>query len=282
MPYGGYEGYVGWKEETSYGIPVTGTYSVEVITDLRHSLNLNNVLLRPVGSRLVKAVLPGQKETQVVVTYNPASTTLLRYAIDDYTKSCTWWIKESDGISSGLAEALYYPGCQLNELVISGGPGEIVKAVATFWGNGTVRTGTPIAGASLPDPTTAGTPWQSPDQSFSYGTGGTANLIGTAVTAYSVTFNRNRERLYKFDQTLRAVPAKQFDVTGEITWTFDDMEQLKEVINNDELTIAITLGSSKILTLTGVHWQSYEVPETATDLISLRIPFVAKSATITA
>lgn len=272
----GYRAELYWIEETTEGTPPSGgtpppTYNSEyVFFEARIARELQT---QPtIQGRDWAFIHRGPGTYTLSVTFFPVNIDLMQYAITNIDKTVTLWVKYPT-----LNHNQVYAGSKPNTLRLTGAFNTSTQAVLEFWPTKLTTT--------APTANTAALPTALP----MHGRDGGVKINGATkpeFRAWSVEINNNLERVGNLGSTeYRNVRERNRVVSGELTGTFENIDQLNSIINDTDFTLDLILGkdsgnSTRTLTITGCKFAEFPIPARKTDLIALRLPFTGKTPSL--
>jgi len=259
----------GYKEETEWGTaPDNVTYDWGDIVEIEAAVIPERELIRYLaGSRDVARIRKIRELVDLRTVLKPTQTTVMQYAITNITKSVTWWLTFTK-----TSKELIIPGCKANELLIRGRPGYSIDAEISWFGKTHSETA-PTNATQTSDPESD--PLVPPSNAVEKG----GNALAKALS-FEVRVRNNLERIPDWAETPKTIIEKHRDITGLITATFEDFDELTEITNDSDFTLKFKLSSTNYVEITGCKWGEYRIPARPTDLIAMRLPFTAKSITL--
>lgn len=259
----------GYCEETTWGTaPDDGATYTRFLGGVEPRINENPIPIEEgMGDRDLDAMVKGYRVVDLAVTLRPIGVDLLKYAIDNISKSVAFWGKYED-----INAQIVIMGCKANELRLEMAKGALLTASLTFFGKDYNYTG--LSNATMGDKPTD-TPFNFPDEGVQID-GSDAPEINTV----SLTVNNNLERIPDWGQTPRAIVEKQRVITGEIGGNFENTTLLTKLMNLTKFNMTLKISASNTITLTDCYLLSTTLPTRKVDLVALRIPFRAKSISI--
>jgi len=177
--------------------------------------------------------------------------------------------------SSGII-SLNHKGCRINRLTVEAAAEEIVKVAAELIGQNVV-VGTAKIGASYGDYSDAPLVWHE-----TYVKKGATTL--ERVTDYHFTVENNLRRIPVIRATdgylLKYLPARHRTASGEIVCDFETKEELDDILNDTSFSLEFGLGGTHKAIFGGCKWDSSTLSTRVEELVSQKLPFTAKSVTI--
>jgi len=274
--YGSHEAKVYFIEETTYGETPSGTgqpamVEVGVVQEVEPALNPDLIKVRGIGSRDLQHIRKGLRQADLKVTYALQNINFLQHATTLSSMSVEVFYEKSSGIIS-----LNHKGCRINRLTVEATAEEIMKATAELIGQNVV-VGTAKIGASYGDYSDVPLVWYE-----TYVKKGATTL--EKVTDYRFTIENNLRRTPVIRTTdghlLKYLPARHRTTSGEVVCDFETKEELEDIINDTSFSLEFGLGGTHKAVFSGCKWDSSILATRIEELVSQKLPFTAKSVTI--
>jgi len=298
----GYQARVTVARETTYGSIPSGTYEwVGLMFDAEPTINVNNIPIRKfAGIRDLAFIIAGRRETDFRFDYYmqssgsgvQAGSTFLRnnnLFDENITGSFTTEILY-DKASPEQDQVFYVTGCKIDTCTFEMRTGEPTRVTISSFGKDWV-TGSAVSGSAYQaDPGTAPFMWF--DGQIQYQPDGGSKRILNNVLESRVTVRNNLNRIYNVQRntkTPRFTRELHREIEGELTMNFESFDHLTELLGDTAFTLDLGFGPITLPAgtnpVTGsfysCKWGSYNVPTRTTELVALRIPFIARSGSIT-
>jgi hypothetical protein len=233
----------------------------------------NLIKLRAVGSRDLAYTIKGLKEIGLSFEYAYQNKTFLSFAngLNDFS------VEIYDLVTSPTYTWLHKGGI-INSLAISASVGQIVTVKPEiFFQDVTVGSAHPSGATFSSDPGTTPKTWYDCSVTIS-------GSPWDGVTDFHFAIHNNLHRFPTIRSTsgdlLKFLAERQRDLTGELTLAFMDNTQLTNLLSAADLTLAFAVGSDTY-TFNNAKWDSDRMSIRPTEIITQRLPFTAKTLTIT-
>jgi hypothetical protein len=76
------------------------------------------------------------------------------------------------------------------------------------------------------------------------------------------------------------LPARHRELSGELTFEFEDKSEFEDVINDAEFSLKFGLGGTNSALFKYCKWEEVSTPTKIEDLVSLKAKFVARDVVI--
>jgi hypothetical protein len=178
--------------------------------------------------------------------------------------------------------SLLYKGMRIDKLTVECSIEELVKATVELVGQD-VAVGTgKISGATYADYAGAVAYTESFVQR---GAADGSNLAALErITNWKFSVENNLKPVPVIRSTnahlLKYLPPRQRELTGEITFEFEDKNELDDVINDAEFSLKFGLGGSNYALFKYCKWEKMTAPTKIEDLVSLKAKFIARDVVI--
>jgi len=278
--YGAHETRFYYVEETTYGVTptnpsMTGLAGAE---NVEAAINPSNIKLRGIGSVDLQAIKKGLRQVMVKVAYplpsdNPIN--FLQWAKVELDKSLSIQVIYYKGTFASATDiiSLLHKGCKFNRLSVECSIEDVIRASAELLGQDLTVGTAKITGATYGDNVGAVPFYES------YVKKATTTLERVTDWKWTIENNLKRVPVIKTGgHILKYLPHRHRNLTGEVTFEFEDKEEFDDVINDTEFSLEFGLGGSPVkkITFTGCKWENVASPTRIGDLVALKAPFVAK------
>jgi len=282
--YGAHECRVYYVTESTYGQTPTNPSMHQIPTEsIDAGIDPELILLRGTGSRDLAAVKLGVRKPVLKLTFflpGVNRTTFIQKALslDSLSVQVLYFKGNFDSATDIIS--LLYKGMRIDKLTVECSVEEPIKATVEMIGQD-VQTGTSkIAGASYYHFT--------PDVSDSYVQRGTASGGSLTdvlrVTDWKFTIENNLKPVPVVRSSnaylLKYLRERHRELTGELTFEFEDKTEFDDVINDNEFSLKFGLGGGYYALFTYCKWQNVSIPSKIEDLVSLKAKFVARGVSI--
>lgn len=175
-----------------------------------------------------------------------------------------------------------YKGCRINKLDVECSIEDIIKSTVELIGQD-VEVGTAkISGATYGDYSGA-VPFNQ-----SYVSRGDANgdnqVTIDRITDWKFTIENNLKPVPVIRSSdghlLKYLPARHRNLSGEVTFEFEDKAEFDDVINDSEFSLKFGLGGANSALFKYCKWENVSTPTRIEDLVALKATFAARDVYI--
>jgi hypothetical protein len=286
--YGAHECKVYYVQETTYGqTPSNPTMLQAPVDNIDAGIDPGLILVRGTGSRDLMQVSRGvRKPTLKLAHLLPvgAPIGLIQHAVSLNSLSVQVLYYKGSFASPTDVISLLYKGMRIDKLTVECNIEDPIKATVDMIGQD-VATGTSkISGATYYDYSTGVMAYS--DSFVQRGTAAGGSLTDVLrVTDWKFTIENNLKPVPVIRSSnaylLKYLRERHRDLTGELTFEFEDKTEFDDVINDSQFSLKFGLGESKYALFTYCRWQNVSIPTKIEDLISLKAKFVAQGVSIT-
>jgi len=284
--YGAHECRVYFVEESIYGqTPANPTMIGVNAENVNAEVDPSLVKVRGVGTRDLAALRRGLRKPVLKVSHILPSDAPIAFIQHVQTLNSlsvqVLWFK---GLFSSATDivSLLYKGMRIDKLTVECSIEDFVKASVELMGQD-VEVGTgKIAGATYADYAGAVAYTESLVQR---GAADGSNLTAlTRVSDWKFTIENNLKPVPVIRQSnahlLKYLPARHRELTGELTFEFEDKGEFEDVVNDVEFSLKFGLGGSHSALFKYCKWENVQTPVRIEDLVSLKARFVARDVVI--
>jgi hypothetical protein len=284
--YGAHEYRVYFVVESVYGETPANPSMLGVNTEnMDAGIDPSLIKVRGVGSRDLQALKKGLRKPTLKISHILPSDAPIAFIQHVQTLNSlslqALWYKGSFGSATNII-ALRYTGCKIDKLTVECSIEEFVKATVELIGKTVYVETDKFPGATYADYSGA-IPY---DQSFvQRGAGDGSGLTAVErVTDWKFTIENNLKPVPVIRSTsghlLKYLPVRHRNLTGELTFEFEDKTEFEDVINDSEFSLKFGLGGSNSALFKYCKWEDVAAPTRIEDLVSLKARFVARDVWI--
>lgn len=284
--YGAHECRVYYVQESAYGQTPSNPSMIGVGAEsVEPSISPSHVQVRGVGSRDLAALKQGLLKPVLKMTHILPSDAPIHFIQHVQTLNSlsvqVLYYKGSFASATDII-SLIYKGMRVDKLSVECGVEDVVKASVELVGQDlAVGTGK-ISGATYSDYAGA---VSFTDSYVQRGTASGGNLTEIPrVTDWKFAIENNLKAVPVVRSSnahlLKYLVARHRDLTGELTFEFEDKSEFEDVINDSEFSLKFGLGNATAATFLYCRWEDVAAPTRVEDLVSCKAKFVARDVVI--
>jgi hypothetical protein len=276
--YGSDQQRIYYVTEDTFGVTPTNPQMLSLPADqLEPSLEAGLIKLRGTGNYDLQALKKGLRSPNLKISYplpSAAPVEHLQWVKMDLNKSLTTQIIYHKGTFASPTDtiSLLYTGAKINKATVSCSIEDVIRVSEELQALDLTIGTSKISGATYTDHSGAVAFHES------YIKKDTASL--DRVTDWKFEVANNLKRIPVIRSTnghlAKYLSFRQRDLTGELTFEFESIQEATETLSDTEFTLEFGLGGTCKATFSSCKWDSTSIPSKIEDLISLRAPFVAK------
>lgn len=276
--YGSDQERVYYVAENTFGITPANPAMLSVPADqIEPSIDPGNIKLRGVGSYDLQLIKKGLRQVGLKVSYplpSAAPIELLQWAKMDLNKSLSIQVIYYKGNFASATDiiSLLFTGMKFHKVSVSCSIEDVIRAVAEFQGLDVSIGTSKISGATYTDHMGAVAFHET------YVKKDTTML--DRVTDWKFDIENNLKRVPVIRSTnghlLKYLPFRHRNLSGELTFEFESIQEAIEVLADTEFTLEFGLGGTCKAVFSGCKWDNVSIPSKMEDLLYLKAPFVAK------
>lgn len=280
--YGSSEQRIYYVDESAFGVTPGNPSMLSVPAEsIEPGVDAGNIRLRGVGSMDLQAIKKGLRQASLKFVYplpSDAPISLLQYAKTDLNKSLSMQVIYFKGVFSAATDiiSLLYTGMKFNRATVSCSIDDVVKASVDLQGIDVAIGSSKISGANYGDHNGAVPFYESYVKKD--------NVTIDRVTGWSFAVENNLKPVHVIRTSnghlLKYLPSTKRDLTGDLTFEFESIEEASEVLSDSEFDLEFGLGGSSKAVFSDCKWDSVTLPSKIEDLVALKAPFVAKTFTL--
>lgn len=269
----GYKAIVGYKSESTYGVPPENTtYNwVGSIQNITVRGELNPIAVYEVGgTRFPNYIVQGERAVSVDLTFYPQGTTFLSELFTNgHTNSYSFVINFPD-----ISQNMTVFGSKVERITVRGTRGNPLEVTCTFQAQN--------LSASLPTNVTLPTEPNLTPYYFANINIKKDTTVQPKVLEFSIDLTNRLERVYRFGQFwVRTIPTLTAEIAGRLVVTFENADELNQLLSFTDSTISLDLGGTNTLSVNNAIFESIETPVRPDALVALTVPFIGKGVTFT-
>ena len=271
--FGGHEAKAYFIEETAYGeTPANPTMTaVGLVQEVEPALDASLVKLRGLGSRDLQFLRKGLRQTELKIAYNPQNINLLQHVVTLTSLSVEVFYEKPSNVISILLK-----GCRVDSLSVEVSAEEMMKVTAELVGQD-VAVGTAKIGANYGDYSNTPVAWYD-----TYVKKDGTVLEKVTDSSFSVKNNLKRIAVIRSasGHLLKYLPGRHRELSGELVCDFENKDELDALVNDTEFSLEFGLGGSNKAVFSACKWDSSTLSTRANELVAQKLPFTAKTVTV--
>jgi hypothetical protein len=272
--------------ESTYGqTPSNPTMLGVNAENIDAGINPSLIEVRGVGSRDLAALKRGLRKPTLKISHILPSDAPIGFiqhvqTLNSLSVQVLWY----KGLFSSATDviSLLYKGMRIDKLTVECSIEELVKATVELVGQDVAVGTSKISGATYADYAGAVAYTESFVQRGAADGSNLANV--ERVTDWKFSIENNLKPVPVIRSTnahlLKYLPPRQRELTGEITFEFEDKNEFDDVVNDAEFSLKFGLGSSNYALFKYCKWENVTVPTKIEDLVSLKAKFIARDVVI--
>jgi hypothetical protein len=243
------------------------------------------IKLRGVGNRDLQALKKGLRKPILKISHVMPSDAPISFIQHVQTlNSLSIQLLYYKGLFASATDiiSLLYKGCRIDKLSVECGIEDFVKATVELIGQDVTVGTSKISGATYADYSGA----VSYDQSFvQRGAADGSNLAAVErITDWKFAIENNLKPVSVIRSSnahlLKYLPARHRNLSGELTFEFEDKSEFEDIVNDSEFSLKFGLGGSNSALFKYCKWENVSAPTRIEDLVSLKARFVARDMVI--
>jgi hypothetical protein len=281
--YGAHECKLFFVVESVYGeTPANPSMQPVPAENLDAEIDPSLIKVRAVGVRDLLALKRGLRKPTLKISHILRSDTPLAFiqhvqTLNSLSLQALWY----KGLFSSPTDvvSLLYKGCKIDKLTVECSIEDIIKATVELVGQDVVVLTDKIAGATYDDVLAEPVPYTASYIQRGTAIGGSFTDI-TRVTDWKFTVENNLKPVPVIRSTsghlLKYLLVRQHELSGELTFEFENKTEFDDVINDEEFSLRFGLGGTSKATFRFCKWEKVAAPTRIEDLVSLKARFVAR------
>ncbi|MGQ9530150.1 MAG: phage tail tube protein [Candidatus Bathycorpusculaceae bacterium] len=284
--YGAHECRVYFVAESVYGQTPTNPSMLGINAEnLDAGLDPNLIKVRGVGSRDLQALKKGLRKPTLKISHVLPSDAPISFIQHVQTlNSLSVQVLYYKGLFGSATDiiSLLYKGCRIDKLSVECAIEDFVKATVELIGQDIAVSTSKISGATYADYAGA----VAFNESFVQRGAGDGSGLTTLerITDWKFTIENNLKPVPVIRSTsghlLKYLPSRHRNLSGELTFEFEDKSEFEDVINDSEFSLKFGLGGSNSALFKYCMWEDVALPTRIEDLVSLKVKFAAKDVVI--
>lgn len=276
--YGSDQERVYFVAEDTFGTTPATPSMVSVPADqIDPIIDPGNIKLRGAGSADLQLIKKGLRQVGLKVGYplpSVAPIELLQWAKMDLSKSLSMQVLYYKGQFTEATDiiSLLYTGMKFHKVSVSCSIEDVVRASAEFQGVDVTIGTAKISGATYTDHVGAVAFHES------YVKKDTTTLDRVTDWKFDIENNLKRVPVIRTSNghLAKYLPFRHRNLSGELTFEFESIEEASEVLADTEFDLEFGLGGTCKAVFSDCKWDNISIPSAMEDLLYLKAPFVAK------
>ena len=280
--YGAHESRVYFVQESVYGVTPTSPSMVGVNTEgVEPSLDPGLIKIRGVGSRDLQSISKGLRRVHLKIPSVLTSESPIAFIQHAQTlSSLSIQVVYYKGLFSSPTNVIsfLYKGCRMNKLDVECNIEDVMRASVELIGQDVAVGTAKIAGATYGDYGGA-VPYNQSYVMRGLGDGSSLGYI-ERVTGWKFSIENNLKPVPVIRSAngylLKYLPARHRNLSGELTFEFEDKAEFDDVINDSEFSLKFGLSGNYSALFKYCKWEDVATPTRIEDLVSLKAKFAAR------
>jgi hypothetical protein len=284
--YGAHECRVYFVTEQNYGETPANPSMLGVNAEgIEPTIDPSLIQVRGVGSRDLTALKRGMRKPTLKISHVLPSDAPIGFIQHAQTlNSLSIQVLYYKGLFASATDIIsfLYKGMRIDKLSVECGVEDFVKASVELVGRDMAVGTSKIAGATYADYAGA-VPYAESFVQRGAADGSELNPI-ERVTDWKFTIENNLKPVPVIRPTnahlLKYLPARHRNLSGELTFEFEDKSEFEDAINDSEFSLKFGLGGSNSALFKYCKWENVAAPTRLEDLVSLKARFIARDVVI--
>ncbi|MEM3577573.1 MAG: phage tail tube protein [Candidatus Bathyarchaeia archaeon] len=284
--YGAHECRVYYVVESTYGQTPANPSMIGVNAEsVESSLNPSLIQVRGVGSRDLAALKRGLLKPTLKINHILPSDSPLNFIQHVQTlNSLSVQVLYYKGAFASATDiiSLLYKGMRIDKLSVECGIEDVVKASVELVGQDVAVGTSKITGATYSEYAGAVAYADSYVQRGTASGGGLTEIMRVTDWKFAIENNLKAVPVIRSSNAylLKYLQPRHRELSGELTFEFEDKSEFDDVIGDSECSLKFGLGSGKYALFTYCKWQDVVAPTRVEDLVSLKARFIARDVVI--
>jgi hypothetical protein len=284
--YGAHESRAYFVVESVYGVTPTSPAMLGInLESIEPALDPSLIKVRGTGSRDLQALKKGLRSPKLKINHVVPSSAPIGFIQHVQTlNSLSLQILYYKGLFASATDiiSLLYMGCKINKLSVEMSLEALMKASVEVIGQDIAVGTAKIAGATYGD-YAGGVSYN--ESYVQKGAGDGTGLVDvTRVTDWKFDIENNLKPVPVIRSTsgylLKYLPVRHRNLSGELTFEFEDKAEFDDVINDTEFSLKFGLSGTYSALFKYCKWEDVATPTKVEDLVSLKAKFVARDVVI--
>ena len=280
--YGAHESRVYFVQESVYGVTPTSPSMVGVNTEgVEPGLDPGLIKIRGVGSRDLQSISKGLRRVHLKIPSVLTSESPIAFIQHAQTlSSLSIQVVYYKGLFSSPTNVIsfLYKGCRMDKLDVECNIEDVMRASVELIGQDVAVGTAKIAGATYGDYGGA-VPYNQSYVMRGLGDGSSLGYL-ERVTGWKFSIENNLKPVPVIRSAngylLKYLPARHRNLSGELTFEFEDKAEFDDVINDSEFSLKFGLSGNYSALFKYCKWEDVATPTRIEDLVSLKAKFAAR------
>ena len=280
--YGAHESRVYFVQESVYGVTPTSPSMVGVNTEgVEPGLDPGLIKIRGVGSRDLQSISKGLRRVHLKIPSVLTSESPIAFIQHAQTlSSLSIQVVYYKGLFSSPTNVIsfLYKGCRMNKLDVECNIEDVMRASVELIGQDVAVGTAKIAGATYGDYGGA-VPYNQSYVMRGLGDGSSLGYL-ERVTGWKFSIENNLKPVPVIRSAngylLKYLPARHRNLSGELTFEFEDKAEFDDVVNDSEFSLKFGLSGNYSALFKYCKWEDVATPTRIEDLVSLKAKFAAR------
>lgn len=284
--YGAHESRSYFVVESVYGTTPTSPSMLGInVESIEPALDLSLIRVRGTGSRDLQALKKGLRSPKLKINHVVPSSAPIGFIQHVQTlNSLSVQVLYYKGLFASATDiiSLLYKGCKINKLSVELSLENLMKASVEVIGQDVAVGTAKVAGATYGD-YVGGVAYN--ESYVSRGAAdGSSQVTVERVTDWKFDIENNLKPVTVIKTTdahlIKYLPARHRNLSGELTFEFEDKTEFDDVINDAELSLKFGLSGAYSALFKYCKWEDVATPTKVEDLVSLKAKFTARDMVI--
>jgi len=243
------------------------------------------IKIRGVGSRDLQSISKGLRKVHLKIPSVLTSESPIAFIQHAQTlNSLSIQVLYYKGLFASPSDVIsfLYKGCRINKLEVECNIEDVMRASVECIGQDVTVGTAKIAGATYGDYAGA-VPYNQSYVMRGLPDGSNLGYLDR-VTDWKFTIENNLKPVPVIRSAdghlLKYLPARHRNLSGELTFEFEDKAEFEDVINDAEFSLKFGLGSTNSALFKYCKWEDVSTPTKIEDLVSLKAKFAARDVWI--
>ena len=284
--YGAHESRVYFVQESVYGVTPTSPSMVGVNTEgVEPGLDPGLIKIRGVGNRDLQSISKGLRRVRLKIPSVLTSESPIAFIQHVQTlNSLSVQVLYYKGLFSSPTDVIsfLYKGCRINKLDVQCSIEDVMRASVECIGQDVALGTAKITGATYGDYAGA-VPYNQSYVMRGLADGSSLGYLNTVIDwKFAIENNLKPVPVIRSadGHLIKYLPARHRNLSGEVTFEFENKDEFDDVINDSEFSLKFGLGGSYSALFKYCKWEDVATPTKIEDLVSLKAKFASRNVWI--